>query len=261
MRPVQKVAETPVLSTTRLTIPTRTASVTSTNDPEAVADQFAEANYATNPDGSSDIYVDQATWEMLYGTSFSEDISGDGSVVATVLVDPISSVNPSGSIHLLLNGVEVARINPRYTPTNGGWYSQDQESSAYSYYTAQQTTSGSVYYEHPPELETGRDPNRLQQLRLSLPRYAVQLGVYLGEAVLPKSAHAQTCHECAPYGGGPGGPNPCQFEQRGILLGIIGMLYNAHKANVVSFLFGATGTVNFLHAYGRCAARNPQYTQ
>ena len=81
-------------------------SIASSGDPEVVADQYADANYVT--DNYSDVYVEQADWEMLYGGTISQDISGDGSVIATVQLDPISTANPSAKLHLLLNGVEVA---------------------------------------------------------------------------------------------------------------------------------------------------------
>jgi hypothetical protein len=260
MKRVEKASATPLSFTQRRESPSmRLVTATTSSDPETVADQFAEANYM-EPDGSSDIYVDQATWEMLSGTTLSQDISDDGSVIATVVLDPISSFNPAGRIRLYLNGVEVASINPQYAATEGGWYTRDQASSAYSYYSGQQTASGNMHYEGPGIEPTRFDRVSPPQFHLRLPSYALRLGGYLGYVLLPKAANAQTCHECAPYpGGGAGKPNPCAFEQRGVFIGIITMLWHAHRVNYGGFILSTAGTVNFLHAYGRCAGRNPGY--
>ncbi len=234
----------------------RGASITSSTDPEAVADQYAQANYV--PDNYSDTYINQATWNILYGGTLSQDISGDGSVIATVRLDAISTTNPSGRLHLLLNGVEVATVNPQYAPANQGYYTQKQNSSTYSYYSGQQTSSSTTGYQRPPLtlLEPRHDA---PPFGLGIPHYAANVGRYIGLAVLPKSADAQTCHECQPYVGGPGIPDPCWSESRRVVFGIIGLLWSAHQGNWGGVVIGTASTVNALHDYGRCAVAHPEY--
>ena len=235
----------------------RGASIASSTDPEVVADDYAQANYV--PANYSDIYIDQATWNILYGGTLSQDISGNGSVIATVRLDPISTINPSGKLHLLLNGVQVATVNPQYAPTGQGYYTQQQNSNTYSYYSGQPTSTATVGYKRPLLTLLDERKHYAPQFGLGVPQYVATVGRYIGLAVLPKAANAQTCHECAPYVGGPGVPDPCAAEARRVVGGIIGLLWRAHKGDIGGVVIATGTTVNFLHDYGRCAASHPEY--
>ena len=237
-------------------IEVRDGSLASSNDPEVVADQYAQANYV--PDNYSDTYINQSTWNILYGDTLSQDISGDSSVIATVRLDAISTTNPSGKLHLLLNGVEVATVNPQYAPANQGYYTSKQNSNTYSYYSGQQTSSSTTGYQRPLLTLLDRKHDA-PQFGLGIPYYVANVGRYIGLRVLPKSADAQTCHECAPYVGGPGTPDPCASEGRRVVLGIIGLLWSAHTSNSGGIVVATLTTVNALHDYGRCAGSHPEY--
>ncbi len=230
----------------------------SSSDPEAVADQFAQDNYVA--DDYSDTYIDQTAWASLYGGTITQDISGDGTVIATVRLDPISTTNPSGSVHLLLNGVLVATVNPRYSATSGGYSTYDEIGKTYSYYSGQQTSGDSVHYGPQNPAYTLFDRAGTAQFATLLPSYFAKIAGYVGSAVLPATANAQTCHECAPYVP-DGRTDPCAAEARRVAISIIGLFGSAYRGNSWGIVMSTVSTVNSLHDYGRCAGGNSSYKQ
>jgi len=83
-------------------------------DPEADLKAFAAANPV--PSQSDDLYLTDSAWASLTGASYAEDI-GNGTI-AQVVIDPISSTNPNGWIHLYLVSRQIVIVNPQYQPNN-----------------------------------------------------------------------------------------------------------------------------------------------
>lgn len=117
---------------------------TSTENPEERLETWAQANYPGDP-SSEDTWLSSSAWNQLTGSTYSEDLAGDGSAIATITIDPISTANPEGRIRLRLNGREIVVGNPRHEPHNGGWLRTSSYMSSSSY-----STGGTTVRVNPP---------------------------------------------------------------------------------------------------------------
>lgn len=202
--------------------------VAASNDPEQDLFNFAEANPV--PDQGEDVYLENAPWSTLIGSSYSEDISGTGTI-AEVVIGEISTANPNGTINLYVNGVLVATVNPQYTADGAGWLEETSNAQTFSYYGGS-TSSGSR------TIESG-DP-KLAEPVSTFPKFHQNLapfGKLLLTAVLPAQAHA--------LGG-------CGYYMRGAIIGLAGMAFHARFGNVGGYLLAWVAVVNNVHGYARC---------
>lgn len=200
--------------------------------PEATLYAFAAANpVASQP---NDLYLADSDYRMLTGASYSEDI-GNGTI-AQIVIDPITSRNPNGLIHLYLGGRQVVTVNPQYQPYSPGEYKYNTNQALYSYQTGAQISSG--YLSTPmQQTPTSWDPAQRElerQVYRNTPRLARLIDTFL-----PATAYAQT-------------PQPCNTFIRGALIGLAGMLWAGVTENPIGFIISFVGVVNQTHGYARC---------
>lgn len=197
-------------------------------DPEQDLFAFAEANPA--PDEPEDVFLEQKPWEMLTGDYYAEDISGSGTI-AEVFIDPVSTTNPHGSVHLYLNGRLVATVNPQYVPESNGWFEETSNAATYAY-SGGSTSSGS---------RTIDKEQLVEPVSLRLPGVLkdnmAPVGKYLLNSLLPAQAQAQ---------------RGCGYYMRGTLIGLAGMAWNARTGNIGGYFLSWAAVVNNMHRYARC---------
>lgn len=200
-------------------------------DPQADLSAFAAANPVAQQ--ADDLYLTDSAWVMLASASYAEDI-GNGTI-AQVVLEPISSTNPNGRVHLYLAGREIVTVNPQYQPNNPGKYKYNSNEATYSYQTGAQTSSGSLSTpkDQTPTSWTPNDRELERQLYRDHPRLARLL-----DSFLPPVAYAQV--------------QPCNTFLRGALIGLIGMAAAGYTENVLGFIASWVGTVNQVHGYARC---------
>lgn len=99
------------------------------SDPQQTLFDWTQANQL--PAEDEELGIEDSAWPELVG-SYSEDIAGDGSVIATITIDPISTSNPNGLIRLYLNGTLIASYNPQYNASGYGGWDWDFEAGRWS---------------------------------------------------------------------------------------------------------------------------------
>ena len=203
-------------------------------DPETLLDLWVDSNYQ-GPPTYEDTWLATPPWMQLTGATYSEDISGNGSAIATITIEPISSLNPEGRIRMTLNGNEIIVGNPRHESNNGGWLRTSSNLQAKSYSTGAVIMTGTsrLQMQEPTLFYKQRVPDEVSGSVLAA-------GSILLNSLLPPVAQAQ---------------GNCNTFLRGALIGVAAMYYNGRRANVQGFFISWISVVNNMHAFARCKER------
>ncbi len=192
------------------------------------------AAYVPTEAPPEDLYITTSEMDVLTGTTvYSEDLLGDGSAIAQLVVERAAG-SPYVTTTVTLNGQVMQTSTIEYQTSDGGYSKTEQAGTTYDRYGST-TSSGTVWSKHNVEYTSRPDAARVHYAAAQIANVWAALPQLL-ESIGPTTAYAAGCSSFI----------------RHALGAVLGITYSTMTANPWGFALGYLHLANSLHGYNRC---------